>query len=232
MRAHSYSPASANRDILGELLHSVSQPLTTLRCSLELSLDEAAEQQRQTVAAALEQTENAIGIIQLMREYLDAEQGGAKGPAIAMMPVLRSLCDELSPLAAARDVRLRLVGTCTSKLSIGEPWLRKALEYLISATIERQPPGSEITLLLGEGPAGAVLRFEGERGLGLGPSASERFVSEPKLGSPQPARGSIRATMQRVRLAIAARVLESAGVVVALDDNAVLRIPRLGRSAT
>ncbi len=64
-------------DVLGELLHSLSQPLTTLRCSLELSLDHAtevvAEEQQASVSAALQQTEKVIGMIQLMREYLDAE---------------------------------------------------------------------------------------------------------------------------------------------------------------
>ncbi len=67
-------------DVLGELLHSLSQPLTSLRCSLELSLDlaleEGAEQRQERVAAALQQTESVIGMIQLMREYLDAEQSG------------------------------------------------------------------------------------------------------------------------------------------------------------
>ncbi|MGB9235201.1 MAG: hypothetical protein WCC04_12370, partial [Terriglobales bacterium] len=152
MSAHSYSPLQANREVLGELLHSVSQPLTTLRCSLELSLDETAEHQQQAVAAALEQTESVIGMIQLMREYLDAEQSAVGGLAIAFMPVLRNVVDELSPLGAIRNVRVRITGTCTAALSITAPWMRRALEYLISAMIERQPPGSEVAVLLDECP--------------------------------------------------------------------------------
>ncbi len=87
---HSFSKLPRGPDVLGELLHSLSQPLTSLRCSLELSLDlplelsrelsikEVAEQQQESVAAALQQTEKVIGMIQLMREYLDAEQPGRK----------------------------------------------------------------------------------------------------------------------------------------------------------
>ncbi len=69
-------------DVLGELLHSLSQPLTSLQCSLELSLhlplglsiEELAEQRREVVAAALQQTEKVIALVRLLREYLD--EGG------------------------------------------------------------------------------------------------------------------------------------------------------------
>jgi signal transduction histidine kinase len=214
MSAHSYSPLPENRELLGELLHSVSQPLTTLRCSLELSLDEAAEPQQQTITMAMEQTENVIAMIQLMREYIDAEQGEAEGPAIALMPVLASLRDDLSPLAALREVRLRMTGTCSGELPVNPSWMRKALEYLLLAMIERQPAGSDITVRISESPLEVLVRIEGESSFAIPPNTTG---------------GAAAATMRRVRLAIAARVLESAGVTLAFDDGApslVLRIPR------
>ena len=91
-------------DVLGELLHSLSQPLTSLRCSLELSLDfprelpieEAVEQQHESVAVALQQIEKVIGMIQLMREYLDAEQPGPQARPSRMEPALAG-CPSASP---------------------------------------------------------------------------------------------------------------------------------------
>jgi len=219
MSAHSYSPLPENRELLGELLHSVSQPLTTLRCSLELSLDEAAEQQQQTITTALEQTENVIAMIQLMREYLDAEHGETEGLATALMPVLTSVCDDLATWAALREVRIRMMGSCSAELSIKVSWMRRALEYLLSAMIERQPAGSEITFRMSENPLEVLVRIEGERGLGIQSNSNHT-------------RDSVGSTMRRVRLAIAGRVLESAGATLAFDDGApgfVLRIPRLGR---
>jgi signal transduction histidine kinase len=218
MSAHSYSPLPENRELLGELLHSVSQPLTTLRCSLELSLDEAADQQQHTITTALEQTEDVIALIRLMREYLDAEHGEAEGPAIALMPVLTSVSDDLSPWAALREVRIRMMGTCSAELSIKASGLRRALEYLLSAMIERQAAGSEITFRMSENPSEALVRIEGERGLGNQPNSNRT-------------RDSVGSTMRRVRLAIAARVLESAGVTLACDDDVpglVLRLPHVG----
>lgn len=223
--AHSFSRTLRDQELLGELLHSLSQPLTSLRCSLELSIDELAEQQQHTVSAALQQTEAVTRMIQLMREYLDVEQGAVGEHAVALMPVLRSVGEDLSSIAAVRDIRLRVVGTCGAEMRVAEPRLRLALQYLILGMIERQPAGSEITLFLGEGPAGAVLRAQGERGF-VGPEASRL---EKSLGNPQSRSDSVRATMRRVRLAIAGRVLETAGAALALDDGTpgfVLRIPR------
>ena len=162
-----------------------------------------------------------------MREYLEAEPRGGEVPAIQLMPVLRSVSEELASVAAVRDVRLRIAGTCMAEMRLAEPRLRMALEYLILAVIERQAAGSEITLLLGEGAAGAVLRVEAERGFG------PQYARNPERNSDnaQPKRDSTRATMRRVRLAIAARVLEGAGAALAFDDGApgfVLRIPRTG----
>jgi hypothetical protein len=79
-RSHPHSGQRLSRDPeVGELLHSLSQPLTGLLCSLELSLhlpiglslEEVVEQRRESVAAALEQTEKVIALVQSLRDYLD-----------------------------------------------------------------------------------------------------------------------------------------------------------------
>jgi hypothetical protein len=215
--------------VLGELLHSLSQPLTGLRCSLELSLqlpldrsiEEVTEQQQASVSAALQQTEKVIGMIQLMREYLDAEETAAQAFSSALAPAMRSVIEELSSIAAVRGVRLRLVGTCMATLPVPESRLRLALQYLIATMIEAQPAGGKVMLLLGEGPAGAVLRVEGER---------DFQQQKPSATNPQ-------TSLRRARIAIASRVLESAGASLVFgggDVDAtgfVLRIPRRVASA-
>ena len=210
--------------MLVELLHLLSQPLTGLRFSLELSLqlpldrsiEEVTEQQQASVSAALQQTEKVIGMIQLMREYLDAEQTAAQAFSSALAPAMRSVIEELSSIAAVRGVRLRLVGTCMATLPVPESRLRLALQYLIATMIEAQSAGGKVVLLLGEGPAGAVLRVEGERGF---------QQQKPSTTSPQ-------TTLRRARIAIASRVLESAGASLVFGGGDVdptgfvLRIPR------
>jgi signal transduction histidine kinase len=114
-----FSESPPRPDVLGELFHSLSQPLTSLRRSLELSLEspreltieEAVERPQESVAVALQQIEKVIGMIQLMREYLDAEQPGQHGRPSPLAPAVSSVIDQLSSIAAVRGVRLRLFGT-------------------------------------------------------------------------------------------------------------------------
>ena len=242
-------------DVLGDLLHSLSQPLTSLRCFLELSLiineisgaptvapascrlsrgrlglggndadaggmspqpgAHIAAPQQETVLLALQQTERAIGMVQLMREYLDAEHMDADGTPVFLAPVVSSISEELSSAAVVRDIKLRLVGACSATLPIPESRLRLALQYLIAALIEAQPNGGRVTLLLAEGPAGTVLRAEGDD-------------DAPRPNSVDQYHGALPA-LRTARLAIASRVLENAGASLVFTrrvNEFVLRIPR------
>lgn len=193
--------------------------MTTLRCSLELSLDEGAERQQEAVTTALEQTENVIEMIQLMREYVEIEPA-EDATVIAVMPILRSVVEELSSLAEVGQVRMRIEGTCRAELLTSEQKMRNAFRYLISAMIERSA-GGEIELLLSEAPSGWVLRIGGRLDWGLqsgrcGTSFLPAGVSETSRA------------MGRMRVAVAARWLESAGVVLVFDEHApefILRMP-------
>src|SRR5579859_192704 len=209
--SHSLSQVAGGADVLGELLHSLSQPLTSLRCSLECSIEQAAEQQQASVAAALQQTERVIGMIQLMREYLDADGAVPEGFSLPLAPVLRSVTEELASVAEVRGVQLCLAGTCTAALPVAESRLRLALQYLLTGIMETQAAGGKISLRLSEGPAGMVLRVEGEPGFHeMLPAAL---------------------TLRGVRLAIASRVLECAGSSLVLGEGTVgfvLRIPPRG----
>lgn len=214
-------PQPHSPDVLGELLHSLSQPLTSLRCSLELSLEfpreltieEAVEQQQESAAVALQQIEKVIGMIQLMREYLDAEQSDSQARPSAVAHALSGVIDELSSIAAVREVRLRLVGTCTATLLLPEARLKLALQYLIASLIDAAPAGGKVMLLLGEGPAGAVLRAEVESGSRKPNSrkSGQDLTGQPARRNTSQALPASLAALRRARLAIASRLLEGAG---------------------
>jgi hypothetical protein len=227
--SQSFEKVSRNPDVLNELLHWLSQPLTSLLCSLELSLsiEDAAEQQ-QSVSVALQQTERVIGMTQLMREYLDTEPAEPAGRTVPLAPIVRNVCEQMVSIAAVRDIKLRLVGTCTASLAVPETRLRLALQYLIAGILETQANGTRIMLLLGEGPAGSVLRAEGEAG-----SRVSNLMNQ--AASPLPGKSnsaSVAGVLRRARLAIAARVLEGAGASLVFNERPVnefvLRIPRKG----
>jgi signal transduction histidine kinase len=203
------------------LLHSLSQPLTSLRCSLELSVDDIAGQQQDAVSAALQQTDRVIAVVRLMREYLDTESAGVAQSPVAQSPVpvgpvLRSVVDDLSSMAADRQVGLRLMGGCSSTIAMPEPRLRLALQYLVGVLVEKQPRHADITLRLEQGSLESELRAH----IGL-EDCNGAAVARYKPGI---------ATLHDVQLAIARRLLESAGasLVFGCDDHSgfCLCIPR------
>jgi len=235
--------------VLGELLHSLSQPLTSLRCSLELdleldsehllnhSVDSGAERQPESVAKALQQTDQVIGMIQLMREYLDAE----RNCGTALAAVLRSLVEELESIAAVRGVELCLVGKCRAVLPIAEARLRMALQYLVAGAIDAQPEGGRVVLFLQDGLSGTLLRIEGGRTRRGRKLDEESFRNGILRNIPSPQRDirpATAPTLTRARFAIAKRVFEAAGVSLEIGgsgEDFVLRIcpggghPRVGR---
>jgi len=214
---HFFPTLPQGRDVLSELLHSLSQPLTGLRCSLEWSLEEVAERHHETVVTALQLTDDVIGMIELMREYVDAEQASPAAFSTALMPALRNLIEELTSIAAARDVQLHLAGGCTATIAVPEARLRLALQYLITALIAAQPAGGRVMLALTTSPAGTVLRTEGD--------SVGRLLLQPS--------SSAASTLHRAKRAIASRVLETAGASLVFEDGGgggngfVLRIPRV-----
>jgi signal transduction histidine kinase len=219
----SASPQPAARmlqdhEILGELLHSVSQPLTSLCCSLELSVEKAAGQQQEAVAAALEQAERVIGQVRLLREYLDAELAGPTAPPIAFAPVLRDVVEQMSSIASVQKIELKIVGTSSATLGASVGRLRQALQYLMEALIDGQRDGDTITLRLRENAAESLLsaHIKGQ------PPSPEGRSSRDQEDAAMP-------TSRKVKLAIALRVLESAGASLTISQESpcdfLLHIP-------
>lgn len=203
--------ALPEQDVLGELLHSLSQPLTGLRCSLELAIDEDTAQSHETVAAALEQTERVISVVKLMQEFLDFEPVEGEAQPVPFAPALRRVLEELSVLAEARRVQLHIKGTCRAAIPVSRSRLLLALQYLIGAVIEAQPVNSAIRLVLQD--------RESESLLTVCPLPALRRQAD---GDVKPKADSVGATMGRVRMAIARRVFESAGATLQFDERARL----------
>lgn len=199
--------------VLGELLHSLSQPLTSLRCSLELSAVVDTRQQQDSVSAALQQTDRVIAVVRLMREYLETESGPVPQEPVLLGPVLRSVLAHLAPVAMERQVGLRLTGGCNSAVALTEPKLHLALHYVIGILIEEQPRHRDVRLRLEQGPSGTDLRA----------------MAEPLLVLPARL-DPVTATLHTLQLAIATRLFDSAGASLVFDrenrSGFLLRIPQ------
>jgi signal transduction histidine kinase len=183
-----------------------------------LSVEEVVGQQQNAVSAALAQTDRVIGVVRLMREYLDTESSTDSQPPVALGPALRGVVAELSQIARERQVQLQLTGGCSATIALAEPRLRLALHYLIGVLIEKQPRQGEVTLRLEQGATESELRGQG--------ATSE--IAAPKM---DPA----SAALYSVQLAVAQRLLQSAGATVEFGDGQswfVLRVPSPPRAVS
>jgi len=205
--------------VLGELLHSLSQPLTTLRCSLELSTDEIAGSPQDTIAGALEQTDRVIALVRLMREYLDAETDGITQSSASLLPVLRAVVEQLAPIAHEREVLLTVTGSCEAILELAEPRLRLALQYLVRRLIEEQPRHGDVTLQLEQSASGAELWAH------VRETPTTTTVRQD----------SFRTTLHNVQRVVAQRLLESGGASLVFSGDGhsgfLLRVVRSPRAA-
>jgi hypothetical protein len=202
-------------EVLGHLLHSLCQPLTTLHCSLELALDEFTERQCETVSVALEQADRAIETVRLMREYLDLRQGQRPVQAVALAPAVHAVLGQLSVVAEAHKVPLLASGRSAAVLAINEFWLQRALRYLVGTWLDDPPIGSAVAVLLEDRASGSLVSMYRLPCRGLAHRQSEVRVAS---------------RLREARLAIATRVFESAGASVELfcggTPGFIVRIPR------
>jgi len=117
---------------------------------------------------------------------------------------------------------LRLAGSCTATLPVPKARLQLALQYLIGALIDAQPAGGKVMLLMGEGPAGTVLRAADEHEFRETDGRDWRLNPTKPLTN-RPSSGATTSTLRRVKLAIASRVFETAGASLVFGDGSAGR---------
>src|SRR5271169_4068875 len=118
--ASNASTLPQNHGVLQDLLHVLSQPLTTLHCALEQSLAADDPGHSEEVALALEQTERVIEAVRLMREYLEAEEGCFVAEPFPLGLAIENALEQFSVLAEARSVSLFAFGASSVAITVKE----------------------------------------------------------------------------------------------------------------
>jgi hypothetical protein len=207
---------AAGQAVLRDLLHSVSQPLTTLHCALESSLAHDARD-RDDVSVALQQTDRVIETVRLMREYLDAEQAGSSTAPAPLAPALDEALCQLSVLAEAGGVSLFGLGTSTAVVALRKTWLFRALTYLVGSLIENAGVGRAVVIVLRD--CGSQIVLSGNC-IPILLASSHGARSEVPINE-----------LMQVKLAIARRALESIGATVEIAaGNAPSFVIRFARA--
>lgn len=206
--------------LLPELLHALNQPLTSLRCSLEVTLLQPrdSDEYRRRLRESLKLTEDITVLASGIRELIEVEQPIAQPRAVCFDKVLQFSVRELMPLAESEGVSMGTL--CTpSLIALGdEQQFSTAVIYLLSFLLNRSSKGEELNIQAKRDGEEIALAFELNKRNTQG--SGSKVSAKP---------GAARAYL---RLLVARRIFEVAGatVQVELDSKVVsiqIRFPRL-----
>jgi signal transduction histidine kinase len=165
--------------VLAQLLHALSQPLTGLQCSMEVTLASPHPSERyvQCLREGLEFTERMRALVEAIREVTDAEQENKQTENVDLKSALRDAVEGLVPVAKSKSVDLVLNCALPEVLSVKAERGRitRAVFRLLEAGLTLAERGSVLRVETGGAPSGGWVRV---RWQGEAPAASSR----PELG--------------------------------------------------
>ena len=156
------SAAAANgepRQLVSDLFHQLSQPLTTLCCSLELAQLQTptAEQYGEIVSRTLEQAEKASWLATAIRELFDASQAGEDGEVLELRWVVENAVADLLPVAQSAGVQVCYSPRFPCPVWFDAQRLRQGLFHLLAYGFASGGPGTVMKIELEERGAEAWL---------------------------------------------------------------------------
>ena len=136
--------------LLTNVTHLLSQPLTALCGSLELSLLTAQEpgELRLCVQEALEQGQEMVRRVRLLQELAEAEDGAGEAEPVWIGELAHEVIENLRPLAEARKVGLELHPAEDVQAWVPRKRFQQALTRIIYCTIQREPQGGTVHIEL------------------------------------------------------------------------------------
>ncbi len=96
----------SQRELLSQVFHLISQPMTALQCSLEFALNakEDPEQRQTWVECALESSERLRSRLSLAREMAEADDASAAVQSVDLQSLLQEALEQLQPLLETAGV--------------------------------------------------------------------------------------------------------------------------------
>lgn len=194
-----------SRQLVSDLFHQLSQPLTTLHCSLELALLQTptAEQYGEIVSQALRQAEKVSSLATAIRELFDASLAGEGGEVQELRRAVEEVVGDLLPVAESAGVQVCYLPGPPCRVWFDALRLRQGLFHLIGFVIGSGGPGTAVRIELAEHGA--------EVGLALTVSGSKGICDEPSNPN------SGLALSHRLGLGMARAVFEAAGGSLSLS---------------
>ena len=168
-----------------DLSHELKNPIASILAAAEVLEEAIASEPAAAQRFARHIQDSAGKLSSLVADLLSLARLEAHGLSrrvdpIDLMQLVRSAADALSTQAAARGVRVELLGPDHAPARGDSTWLRRAVENLLANALAFAPPGSAVTIALGQAGRGWELLVT-DRGPGIAdamrPRLFQRFAT-------------------------------------------------------
>lgn len=134
------------RQLMSEVFHALSQPLTTLRCSLELGLRtrHSTEEYRTRLAQALEQAERTVRMTAQLRRLAEAIDCDDRGQTCRFDEALKLAAEEITALGEVRKVGVQIGVGPPVVVACDEQRLAQALFHLLEFVLDSASQEGEV----------------------------------------------------------------------------------------
>lgn len=201
----------ANREFVSNFSHALSQPLTALRGSLELTLlkPRTGTEYRKCLEEALEQADRLVGVLRAVRHLVNMEGPGGVKERVSLGAIVEEITEDLRPVAESRSVKLSLQKEIDSTVLGDAQRLRQAIFNLVGNAIQACREGKTVQVSLSCRGEEACLAVSDE-GPGI-PSHELPYVFEPFCRIPPGGEPSEVGDEATLNLAVANRIVQAVG---------------------
>jgi len=203
------------QQLVSDIFHDLSQPLSTLTCLLEINLllSRTVKQWRHDVKIALKQVRSVVWLVRALRELWEAGSAHQGQEVLSLAVCLREVVAELLPMAEAAKAKIFLTSSSDCLVNMQASRLRQGFTSLLNFAMESGGGGAEVKIMAHEeGKAAQVT---------VTISAAESSSPKAVVGrnTAESAEGKRRDLKRRLGLAVAWRVFKGADGSLRAEDR-------------